>query len=103
MPRRKSLPAPPEDEAALRRSNLDNEFSEAIEIYGDPRLRLLSLADKAEREEDLPTAVRALAEVAQYVAPKLRAMEVQAQVTSAHVEFHIDLSADEEDVVDAKP
>ena len=106
MPRRKQLPAPPEDEIALQRSNLETEFNNKIELYGDPRIKLLSLAERAERDEDLPTAVRALAEVAQYVAPKLRAMEVQAQVTTAHVEFHIDLSADEEEegrTVDAKP
>lgn len=100
MPRRKQLPAPPEDSTALSRSRLDIEFQEAIEMYGDPRLKLLSLADKAEREEDLATAARCYAEVAQYVAPKLRAMEVTGNVTSTQVSFNIDLSAAEE-VIDA--
>jgi hypothetical protein len=102
MPRRKSLPAPPEDATALHRATLDRQFEEAIEMYGDPRLKLLSLADKAERDDDLATAVRALSEVSNYVAPKLRAMEVQANVQSTHVVFNIDLSG-EEDVVDAEP
>src|SRR5512144_614161 len=105
MPRRKSLPAPPEDPTALHRSNLSREFEEAIDLYGDPRLKLLSLAEKAERDDDLPTAVRALSEVAQYVAPKLRAMEVQANVQSTSVVFNIDLSGDAEEpeTVDAEP
>jgi|SRR6185369_166064 len=104
MPRRK-LPAPATpDSTELMRSRLEQEFNTAIELYGDPRLKMLDLADRALREEDLPTAGRLLAEVAQYVAPKLRAMEVQANVTSTQVVFNIDLSADEEETtVDAEP
>src|SRR5512144_3126197 len=97
MPRRKSLPAPPEDPTALHRSNLSREFEEAIDLYGDPRLKLLSLAEKAERDDDLSTAVRALSEVAQYVAPKLRALEVQANVQSTSVIFNSQHSSDPEE------
>jgi hypothetical protein len=99
MPRRKNLPAPPEDSTALSRSTLEKEFQEAIELYGDPRIKLLHLAERAESEEDISTAVRAMAEVAQYVAPKLRAMEVQATVQATHVIFNIDIGDDEPEPV----
>src|SRR5262245_46898432 len=105
MPRRKQLPAPPVDDIALSRSNLDIEFQETIELYGDPRVKLLSLAAKAEADDDLDTAARCCAEVAQYVSPKLRAMEVTGNVTSTQVSFNIDLSAadpDDSDIIDAE-
>ena len=101
MPRRKALPSPPAEPTTLSRSTREQEFEEAIDLYGDPRIKLLSLAERAEREEDISTAVRAMAEVAQYVAPKLRAMEVQGNIQSTHVIFNIDIGEDEPEVVDA--
>jgi hypothetical protein len=108
MPRRELPPQGAPDQIALNRSQLDVEFSEAMALYGDPRIKLLALAEKAEREEDYATAARCYGEVAQYLAPKLRAMEVQANIQSTSVVFNIDLSGEEDDVsaagvVDAQP
>lgn len=96
MPRRKSQPTAPPENVELARSNLDNEFLTHIKEPGnDPRRRLFDLALKAEDQEDYATAARCWAELAQYVSPKLRAIEVTGHVQSTQVVFNIDLSDDE--------
>ena len=102
MPRRQLEAEAPPDDIALARSTLNKDFHEYIDIYGDPRIKLLALAAKAEEEGDIGTAVRALSTVAEYIAPKLRSMEVKAEVQSTSVVFNIDLGdEDESEVVDA--
>jgi hypothetical protein len=96
MPRRRNLPEEPEENVSLARSQLDNEFLEHIrKPNNDPRRRLFDLAIIAEDEEDYATAARCWAELAQYVSPKLRAMEVSAKVQVASVGFQIDLSGED--------
>jgi hypothetical protein len=96
MPRRQLLPEPQPESTELDRSVLDNEFLNHVRKAGnDPRRKLFELALRAEDNDDLATAARCWAELAQYVSPKLRSMEVNAKVQVATVGFHIDLGGGE--------